>query len=58
MSKLSVPRVHPALQKHSEMFKTSRIIKVTDYVYVAFNYAIANMIMIEGKILCLFIRTI
>lgn len=42
--------VHPALKKHSDSLGPSRIIKVRDHVYVAVSYALANMIMIEGKI--------
>ena len=45
--KFSAPAVHPALKKHSEMFKNPRIIKVTDRVYVGFGFAVANMIMVE-----------
>ena len=46
---ISAPLVHPALKKHDEMFENPRVIKVTDHVYVGFGYAIANMIMVEGK---------
>ena len=43
-----VPPAHPALLEYSKMYETPQIIEVTDHVYVAFNYAIANMIMVEG----------
>ena len=43
-----VPPAHPALLEYSKMYETPQIIKVTDHVYVAFNYAGANMIMVEG----------
>ena len=44
-----VPPVQPALQAHADMLSKSEVIKVTEHVYVAVGYAIANMIMIEGK---------
>jgi len=43
-----VLRVHPDLKKHNEMYSTPRVYKVTNHVYVAVGYALANMIMIEG----------
>ena len=48
MSEISFPPVHSALQEHSKMFENPRIIKVTEHVYVGVNFAIANMIMVEG----------
>ncbi|XP_009858276.2 linear primary-alkylsulfatase [Ciona intestinalis] len=36
------------LEKHSEKFNVARVEKVTEGVYVAIGYAIANMIMLEG----------
>ena len=44
----TTPPVHPALLEHSKKFEISKVIKVTEHVYVGFNYAIANMIMVEG----------
>jgi len=37
------------IKKHAELYGSARIIKVTDHVYVAVGFALANMIMIEGK---------
>ena len=36
------------IKKHAEIYGSSQVIKVTDHVYVAVGYALANMIMIEG----------
>ena len=41
--------VQDKLRAHSAVFNESKIIKVTDGVYVAIGYALANMIMIEGE---------
>ena len=46
----TAPPVQPALQAHADMLSKPEVIKVTDHVYVAFGYALANMIMIEGTI--------
>ncbi len=40
-------QVNPALERHSEVFD-KRVEKVTDGVYVAIGYALANSIMLEG----------
>lgn len=45
----TAPSIHPDLKKHAESLGLPRIIKVRDHVYVAVSYAIANMIMIEGR---------
>lgn len=41
-------KVHPTLAAHSAIFE-KRIEKVTDGVYVAIGYALANSIMLEGS---------
>ena len=46
---LSPVKAQEKLKKHSKTFDTPRVEKVTDGVYVAIGYALANMIMIEGK---------
>jgi alkyl sulfatase BDS1-like metallo-beta-lactamase superfamily hydrolase len=40
-------KVHPTLAAHSQIFN-KRVEKVTDGVYVAIGYALANSIMLEG----------
>ena len=45
---MAAPPVPPALQEHADELNQSEIIKVTDHIYVAYGYALANMIMIEG----------
>lgn len=42
--------VHPALKKHADSLTPPQVIKVRDHVYVAFGYALANMILIEGRL--------
>lgn len=43
----ALPHVHASLAAHSAVFET-RVEKVTDGVYVAIGYALANSIMLEG----------
>ena len=47
---ISAPAIHGQLKKFSEDYNEARVIKVTENVYVAVNYAIANMIMLEGTL--------
>ena len=37
------------IKKHSELYGNAHVIKVTQHVYVAVGFALANMIMIEGE---------
>ena len=39
------------IRLHSNIYKQSRIMQVTDRIYVAVGYALANMILIIGKYL-------
>ena len=48
------PRLSPVqstekLRNHSKTFDVPQVVKVTDGVFLAIGYTLANMIMIEGK---------
>lgn len=47
---LSPSQATGKLKELSKTFATPRIDRVTDGIYVAIGYALANMIMIEGKL--------
>eukprot|EP01084_Bolivina_argentea_P070822 128783_1 len=47
-SYLPPQEVHEKLKAHTAQFDTAEIIQVTDGVYVAIGYALANSIIIEG----------
>jgi alkyl sulfatase BDS1-like metallo-beta-lactamase superfamily hydrolase len=44
----NIPHENPDAVKHAEKFVPTRVVKVTDGVYSAIGYGMANILMVEG----------